>query len=103
MEMERFTKLSEALVGRDDVQLLSFNVDEDLTSFRSFMAGKSFPYPVMAAYHYAKQFMEFVSVPRIWIVGPKGEWTWEKSGSDLKAPHTIDDILKRIPPTPTTP
>ena len=96
MEMERFAEVQKALADRTDVQVLSWNVDEETGTFRAFMLTRSLPFPTMAAYHYAKELMDFVSVPRIWIVSTAGKIVWEKSGFDLKA-KSFDDVVRRIP------
>lgn len=96
MEMPLFSVLSERLAGSKDFQILSFNVDEDVNAFKDSIEGKSFPYPVIAAYYYVADIVKFATVPRTWIIGPEGEWQWERSGSDRDAKTFLADLGRRV-------
>lgn len=96
MEMALFKSLAERLSGSKDFQILSFNVDEDLNAFKEAVEGKSFPYPVMAAYFFVAEIVKFATVPRTWIVGPDGVWQWERSGSDRDAKTFLADLGRRV-------
>lgn len=96
MEMALFKSLAERLSGSKDFQILSFNVDEDLNAFKEAVEGKSFPYPVMAAYFFVSEIVKFATVPRTWIVGPDGVWQWERSGSDRDAKTFLADLGRRV-------
>ncbi|MBL8230867.1 MAG: TlpA family protein disulfide reductase [Bryobacterales bacterium] len=96
MEMPLFSALSERLAGSKDFQILSFNVDEDVSAFKNSIEGKSYPYPVIAAYYYVADIVKFATVPRTWIIGPEGEWQWERSGSDRDAKTFLADLGRRV-------
>jgi thiol-disulfide isomerase/thioredoxin len=96
MEMSLFKSLAERLAGSKDFQILSFNVDEDVNAFKEAIEGKSYPYPVIAAYYFVSEIVKFATVPRTWIVDPDGVWQWERSGSDRDEKTFFADLGRRV-------
>ncbi|MCS7023429.1 MAG: TlpA family protein disulfide reductase [Bryobacteraceae bacterium] len=104
-EMEFFSALASRLAGSKQFQILSFNVDEDPNALTAALRGKSFPYPVLAAYHYVYDIVPFPTLPRTWIVSPEGEWEWERSGSNRELKAFFAELSRRVvlPPEPASP
>lgn len=96
MEMSLFKSLAERLAGSKEFQILSFNVDEDINAFQEAIEGKTFPFPVIAAYYFVSEIVKFATVPRTWIVGPDGVWQWERSGSDRDEKTFFADLGRRV-------
>ena len=64
-------RLHESLKGRQDVVVLSLNVDDDQEKARKYVADNKLTFPVVSASAYVTHAIgPSVSIPRSWIVGP---------------------------------
>ena len=73
-------KLYEKLKQRGDVQLLSFNVDDETGKVLPYMQEHKYTFPVLLAHQYIDEMLPTLSIPRNWVVDAHGKWTWEQIG-----------------------
>ncbi len=79
-ELPQLQKLYEQAKGRSDVQILTFNIDEDLGLVEPFMKEKGYTFPVVPAYSYVVNLLNGYSIPQNWVLNPKGDWEWTQIG-----------------------
>jgi thiol-disulfide isomerase/thioredoxin len=94
--LPKFQKLYDQLQGRENLVVVSFNVDEDTAGIRAFMAEHKLKFQVVPSFVFVGQLVGFLSVPRIWIIDNKGKWQWEQVGFDANDQGWEDDVLKRL-------
>lgn len=79
-ELPLLQKLYEQAKGRSDVQILTFNIDEDLGLVEPFMKEKGYTFPVLPAYSFVVSMLDGYAIPQNWVLNPKGEWQWTQIG-----------------------
>ena len=82
-ELPRIQKLYEQLGGRSDIQLLTFDVDEDLGLVAPYLREKGYTFPVVPAYSLVNNLQVGVGydgIPQNWVVDSKGIWRWTQTG-----------------------
>jgi thiol-disulfide isomerase/thioredoxin len=80
-EMPAVQKLYEQLKGRADIQLLSFDIDEDLGMVAPFLKEKGYTFPVLPAHSLVLNLLEDDwAIPQNWVVDTKGNWLWTQMG-----------------------
>ncbi len=95
-ELPHLQKLYEKLKGRDDVVLLSLNVDNQVGIVEPFIQEKTFTFPVLPAYNFVSSLLDGISIPRNWIVDAKGKWQWEQLGFDSAETDWEAVVLAKI-------
>lgn len=96
LQMPDVQKLYEAVQERKDVQLLTFNVDEDPLAAKPYITQHGYAFPVLNAHVYVQQLTGYTSVPRLWIVDANGTWIWEQTGFDARNEEWTEEVLKKI-------
>lgn len=94
--LPRFQKLADELKNRDDVMVLSMNVDEDATPVREYLGRNGLKFPVVPAITFVGQLVGFLSVPRLWIIDDEGNWLWEQVGFDASASTWEAEVLQKL-------
>jgi thiol-disulfide isomerase/thioredoxin len=82
-ELPKLQKLYERLGSRSDIQLLTFDVDEDLGLVSPYLKNKGYTFPVLPAFSLANNLevgIGYDGIPQNWIVDPKGRWRWTQKG-----------------------
>jgi len=79
-EMPRLEKLYQKIKDRSDLQLLTFNIDEDLGLVAPYVKEKGYTFPVVPAYSTAVTLLDGYAIPQNWIVDPTGRWRWRQIG-----------------------
>jgi thiol-disulfide isomerase/thioredoxin len=80
-ELPKLERLYEKLKDRSDVQLLTFDIDEDLGLVAPYLKDKGYTFPVLPAYSLVNNLLDGnVPIPQNWIVDPKGKWLWTQFG-----------------------
>ncbi len=95
-EFPHLQKLNEMLKGRNDIVLLSFNVDEELGLVEPFVKDKALAFPVLPANAFVGSVLDSISIPRNWIVDSKGKWRWEQIGFDFSETNWEASALAKI-------
>lgn len=79
-ELPHLEKLYEQVKDRNDVQILTFDIDEDPGLLAPFMKKKGFTFPVLPAYAFTLNLLNGVAIPQNWLVDGKGAWQWTQVG-----------------------
>jgi thiol-disulfide isomerase/thioredoxin len=77
-ELPQLEEFYEKVKNRSDVQVLTFNIDEDLGLVAPYLKEKGYTFPVLPAFS-AGVLSDF-GVPQNWVVDPHGIWRWKQSG-----------------------
>jgi thiol-disulfide isomerase/thioredoxin len=82
LELPYLQKFYEKVKNRSDIQVLTFNIDEDPGLVAPFVKKNRYTFPVLSAFSMedARGF-----VPKAWVVDPRGIWRWVQSGFDEPA------------------
>ncbi len=73
-------KLYQKTGGRTDIQILSFNVDDEVGAVAPYVKENGFSFPVLLASAYVNDLLPYISIPRNWIVDASGKWRLEQIG-----------------------
>lgn len=79
-ELPRLEKFYEKNKGRSDVQVLTFNIDEDLGLVAPYLKEKGYTFPVLPAFSTVVSLLDGFAIPQNWIVDTKGTWRWSQIG-----------------------
>ncbi len=80
-ELPMFQKLYEQLKGRSDIQLLSFDIDDDIGLVLPFLREKGYTFPVLPVHSLVLDLLENdIAIPQNWVVDAKGNWRWTQMG-----------------------
>ena len=94
-ELPHLQKLYETVKDRPGLQILTFNIDEDLGLVEPFMKEKGYTFPVMPAFSFVTTLLNGFAIPQNWIVDPKGVWRWTQIGYGGE-PDWIDVMIQRM-------
>ncbi len=94
-ELPQVQKLYDLMKDRPDVQVLSFNVDDEVGKVEPFIRKQGYTFPVLLAKDYVGDLLPDVGIPRIWIVDASGKWRWEQVGFDWEKGHWLDSVLEK--------
>jgi thiol-disulfide isomerase/thioredoxin len=75
-----FQKVYERMQGRSDIQILSFNVDDEIGDVAPYMKENKYTFPVLLAKDYVYELLPLISIPRNWVLDASGKWQWEQIG-----------------------
>jgi len=79
-ELPQLQQLYEKAKGRSDIQILTFNIDEDLGQVGPFMKEKGYTFPVIPALSYVDNVLPQIGIPQSWVLDAKGQWEWTQVG-----------------------
>ena len=65
---------------RKDIQVLTFDIDEDLGVVAPFLKEKGYTFPVLPAYSTVVSLLDGFAIPQTWLVDPRGVWQWKQIG-----------------------
>ena len=81
-ELPKLQKLYDSMKTRSDIQVLTFNMDDDLGLVAPFMKEKGYSFPVLMANEFVQGLLGMIGIPQNWIVDPAGKWQWSQIGYD---------------------
>jgi thiol-disulfide isomerase/thioredoxin len=94
-------ELAKRLVGRDDVAVLTLNVDADPAEVAPYMSERGFGFPSLFAGDWYPRVDRDGSVPHGWIVDGEGVARYEQDGfSRALAPRWVDDVVALLDALP---
>ena len=93
-ELPHLEKLYEKVKDRPDLQILTFNIDEDLGLVEPFMKEKGYSFPVIPAYSLVVSLLEGFAIPQNWLVDPSGTWRWTQIGYGAESDWESDMIQR---------
>jgi thiol-disulfide isomerase/thioredoxin len=79
---------------RMDIQILTFNVDQDTWLVGPYMRENGYTFPVLFAANYFNKAMPGSEIPRNWIIDPSGLWLWQQIGFDPD--QWLNETIRRI-------
>ena len=79
-ELPQLQKFYEKVKDRPDIQVLTFNLDEDLGLVAPYLKEKGYTFPVLPAYSIVVSLLNGYAIPQNWIIDPKGTWRWTQIG-----------------------
>ncbi|MGA2594568.1 MAG: TlpA disulfide reductase family protein, partial [Bryobacteraceae bacterium] len=94
-ELPHLEKLYEKVKDRADLQILTFNIDEDLGLVEPFMKEKDYHFPVLPAYSLVVSLLDGFAIPQNWLVDPSGTWRWTQIGFGAESDWE-GDMIQRL-------
>ena len=94
-EIPRLEELYKKVKDRADVQILTFNLDEDLGLVEPYMKDKGYTFPVLPAYSLVMGMLDGFGIPQNWIVDPQGKWRWTQIGFGAE-PDWGGEMIQRL-------
>ena len=93
-ELPWVQRLYEALKGRKDVAVLTFNIDENPGLIGSYMREHKLTFPVILAADYVNSTMKVETIPRNWLIDAQGVLRLERQAGfdDTFVKDTIEAI-----------
>lgn len=95
-ELPHFQELYEKTRERTDVQVLTFNIDEDLGLVAPFMKENKFSFPVLFAHSFTFELLDGIGIPQNWLLDAKGNWIWTQLGFDASDPDWAGTMIKKL-------
>jgi thiol-disulfide isomerase/thioredoxin len=96
-ELPHVQKLYEKLKDSSDIQLLTFDIDEDLGQVAPYLKDKGYTFPVLPAYSTVVSLLDGFAIPQNWVVDPKGNWRWKQIGYGSESDADFEkDMQARI-------
>src|SRR5262249_25266287 len=81
---------------RSDVQVISFNVDDDVGLLEPFLKEHGFTFPSVIAVRLVRRMFDGFAIPQNWLVDPKGNWLETQFGFDVTESDWLNSMLKRL-------
>lgn len=82
-ELPAVEKLYQQTKDSAEIQVITFNIDEELGLVEPFMKGKGYTFPVLPAMSLVHGLLDGnVAIPQNWLVNAKGEWVQSQIGYD---------------------
>lgn len=94
-ELPHLQKLYESVKDRPGLQILTFNIDEDLGLVEPFMKEKGYTFPVLPAFSLVTTLLDGFAIPQNWIIDPKGVWRWTQIGYGGE-PDWVNTMIQRM-------
>jgi thiol-disulfide isomerase/thioredoxin len=82
-ELPHLEKLYQRIKDRQDVLLLTLNVDDNIGAVEPFLKENKYSFPVLLAKDMAERFLGALSIPRNWVVDRTGVLRYEMLGFDM--------------------
>jgi len=102
-ELPTLEKFYQKVKGRSDIQVLTFDIDEDLGLVAPYLKEKGYTFPVLPAYSTVVSLLDGFMIPQNWIVDPHGMWRWKQIGyGGGSAADFEKEILARVESTKTS-
>lgn len=103
-ELPRLEKFYEKVKERSDIQVLTFDLDEELGMVAPFVKEKGFTFPVLPAYSTVVSLLDGFAIPQIWLVDGRGVWQWRQIGYDGDGDADFEkEMLGRLESTKVNP
>lgn len=82
-ELPHLEKLYQRIKDRQDVMLLTLNLDDNIGAVEPFLKENKYSFPVLLAKDMAESFLGMLSIPRNWVVDRTGVLRCEMIGFDM--------------------
>lgn len=96
-ELPRLEKFYEKVKDRSDIQILTFDIDEDLGLVAPYLRDKGYTFPVLPAYSVVVSLLDGFAIPQNWVVDPRGVWRWSQIGYGGETQADFEqDMLQKL-------
>lgn len=95
-ELPYVQKLHEQMKDRQDVLVLTFNVDRAIGLVEPYIKKKGYTFTVIPAQAYVENLVPVLSIPRNWIIGPSGILQMEQVGFGHDGEAWMAQVLEAI-------
>ena len=98
-ELSLVQDLHERFDGRDDVLVLTFNVDRDLGRLRPFLEREGYTFPTVLANDYFNRVLpvDELLLPQTWLIDPQGVLRARQRGFVASEEHSLEqEIIARL-------
>lgn len=96
LELSTLQKIYDEMKGRQDVQVLSFNSDREISKVVPYVHHERYTFPVLLANGHVDDLMSDYSVPQIWIVDSRGKWRWKLDLLDPNLANLHETVLSKL-------
>ena len=97
-ELPHVQKLYQMIKDRKDIQVVTFNMDENSGLVQPFLSEHHYEFPVLLAYSFLSSMLDSNGIPQNWIVDPKGKWVSMDIGFGPED-HWEGDVVRRLEAT----
>ena len=94
--MPHLQKLYDRVKDRKDLQIVTFNVDDNLGAVAPFMKENKYTFPVLFADVLMRQLVPSLGIPLNWIVDASGVVRLEEVGFGGDADRWVDQMLEAL-------
>ncbi len=95
-ELPHFQKLYEQTKDRTGIQVISFNVDDELGLVDPYMKEHGFTFPALAAHGLVSGMFGPYAIPQNWLIDSKGNWIATQIGFDAADTDWVGSMRKRL-------
>lgn len=95
-ELPYFQKLYSQLKDRKDVQVVTWNVDEDRTAIEPFVRREAFSFPVLLVRPYVQQTLGIHTYPTTWVIEPDGTVHLEQLGFTAEPNRWVTRVIETL-------
>ena len=96
LEAASFQKLYEQIKDRGDIQVITLNVDEDVSLVEPFLRENQYTFPVLLAKPFVDGFAGPIGIPTTWISDTGGTIRLEVLGFGGDGGQWPEQMLKQI-------
>lgn len=94
--MPHLQKLYDRVKGRKDIQIVTFNVDDNIGAVAPFMKENNYTFPVVFAGFLMRDLVPSLGIPLNWIVDTEGVVRLEDVGFGGNADQWVDRMLEAL-------
>ncbi|MGC8760867.1 MAG: redoxin domain-containing protein [Bryobacteraceae bacterium] len=95
-ELPLLQKLYERTKDRTDVQVITFNIDEEAGLVAPFVKENGFTFPVLLAYDFVNRLLDVIGIPQNWLLDSKGMWIATQLGLDSTDSDWVNTMLGKL-------
>ena len=95
-ELPYLQKLYDKVKDRPDVQVISFNVDDNPGLIEPFVREGKYQFPVLLANFYVAQVLPYFSIPRNWIIDKNGVLSKEQVGFGRNGDQWVEEMVREL-------
>ena len=94
--MPHLQTLYERIKDRKDVQVVTFNVDDNIGAVAPFMKENNYTFPVVPAAFLMRDLVASLGIPLNWFVDAKGVVRLERGGFGGDGAKWVDEMLEAL-------
>lgn len=95
-ELPYVQKLHELMKDRQDVVVLTLNIDQEIGAVEPYVKERKYTFPVLPAASYVDRMLASISIPRNWVISPDGTLRREQIGFGSEGDEWLDKAQEVI-------